>query len=476
MVRDAAGEIEGTAAFLVDITERKRAEALASRLAAIVTSTDDAIIGTDANATITSWNDAAERIYGYRAGEAIGRNVAMLLLPGQREQTAAIRDGLPAGERVERLETVRRHKNGHHVAVSLTISSIRDTAGAVIGVSTIARDITQQQAMAEQLRASEELYRATVEHAPIGIGMVSLDGRWVRANRALCDMTGYSESELQTRSFQQIIHPDDVAASLDLARRLMAGEIDRVETDRRYLRADGSLLWVHVSVALVRDRTGQPTHRVVQILDISRQKHDQERLLAVAREREALRAIATLVASEAPPDAVFAAAAEHVADVLHGDFAAITRLEPTGQARLIGSWSAPHLPLAPTGLLVDLRAPTAVAHTLRTGQLANRSRYDEPVHDEPLHDEPLHDAVVPVRSGLAAPIEVNGKLWGAVSVGWETEAAVDPQAPERIGRIADLVSLAVAGAQVRQQLTRAAQATRLESHHRNAIARRRLAP
>ena len=169
-------------------------------------------------------------------------------------------------------------------------------------------------------------------------------------------------------------------------------------------------------------------------------------LVTHTREQEALRSLATLVASESPPRAVVAAAAERVAEILQADFGVVARLEPTGQARLVGSWSAAGLPKAPLGVILDLDGPTAVSTTLRTGRPANIAGYGDAVGA----------AWIPVRSGIAAPIQVNGTLWGALSVGWQHEAVADPRADERMARVADLVSLAIAGAEAREQLSRLA--------------------
>ena len=422
------------------------AEAAASQLAAIVASTDDAVIGKTLTGEVTSWNAAAERIYGYSATEAIGQHISFLLPPGRTDEIDSILRRLNAGAVVEHLETVRRRKDGRAIDVSLTISPVFTGDGAIVGASTIARDITEKKALARQLAASAQLLRATIDHAPIGMSMTSLDGRLLQVNPALCQMTGYSEADLLALDYQAITHPDDVEESVSHVNRLIAGEIDSINIEKRYVRPDGSVLWAQLTTSRAFDAAGQPTHLVSQVLDITQRKRDAARLEAHACEQEALRSLATLVASESQPRMVFAAAAERVAEVLEADFGGVTRLEPTGEARLVGSWSAAGFPEARIGSLIDLSAPTALSATLRTGAPANLSRYVEPLDHPP----------IPVRSGLAAPIEVNGSVWGAVSVGWADEGAADAEADQRIARIAHLVSLAVSGAEAREQLSRLA--------------------
>ncbi len=438
----AGPEGEATA----DGGERNAADTTAARLAAVIASTNDAVIAKTLDGEILDWNPAAERIYGYTAAEAIGQHIAALLAPDQHDEIRKILARVSAGEHIEQLEAVRRHRDGHDLHVSLTISPIRDRHGRIVGASTIARDISAQLAMARRLRASEQLYRTTVDCAPIGIAIVNADGEMISVNRALCSMTGYSEPGLLAVTLRDITHPDDLAADLERLERLRAGELDRLDIENRLMRADGGVLHTHTSIALVRDDAGRPLHRVVQIEDITQRHDDEARLQTHAREQEALRALATLVAGQAEPAVVLTAAASRAAEVLGADFGAVAQLDACGTARLVGSWSAPGFPQVAPCAIVDLDAPTAVAATLRTGLAANIDRYEPPL------DRPW----IPVRSGLAAPIEVDGRLWGAVSVGWAHEAVADPHAGQRIARVADLVSLAVVGAESREKLARQA--------------------
>ena len=138
------GEFMHTRCFTRDITDRKRAEEQTAKLAAIVESSDDTIIGKTLGGIITSWNDAATRMYGYTAEEAIGRHISFLAPEERSEELADIISKIKRGERVTNLETVRVRKNGTRLDVSLTISPIRDGEGHPIGASTIARNITEQ--------------------------------------------------------------------------------------------------------------------------------------------------------------------------------------------------------------------------------------------------------------------------------------------------------------------------------------------
>jgi PAS domain S-box-containing protein len=147
VLRDDQGRIVGGINLLMDITDRKTAEVESQRdtllLSAIVGSSDDAIVSKDLNGVITSWNKSAERLFGYTSEEAIGKTVAELLIPGDRQdEEPNILDRLRHGERVDHFETVRRRKDGALLDVSLTISPLRDPNGRIIGASKIARDIS----------------------------------------------------------------------------------------------------------------------------------------------------------------------------------------------------------------------------------------------------------------------------------------------------------------------------------------------
>ena len=144
-----------------DVGERRQAEETLFRLAAIVDSSEDAIVGKTLDGTITSWNAGAERLYGYRAAEVVGKPISLLMPPERPDELPEIMSRLRAGERVEPYETVRRRQDGSLVEVSVSISPIKDLAGRVIGASAIARDVTAQRRLQEELRRrAEELAEA----------------------------------------------------------------------------------------------------------------------------------------------------------------------------------------------------------------------------------------------------------------------------------------------------------------------------
>ncbi|MEN0053254.1 MAG: PAS domain S-box protein [Mucilaginibacter sp.] len=149
---DARGKIVGASKIARDITERKQAEEHQARLAAIINTSDDAIIGKTLQGIITSWNNGAERIFGYSESEALGKHISLLIPQERLNEEDHIIGNIAAGKRVDHFETVRLAKDGRLIDISLSVSPITDHAGKIIGASKIARDISEQKAAAEEIK------------------------------------------------------------------------------------------------------------------------------------------------------------------------------------------------------------------------------------------------------------------------------------------------------------------------------------
>jgi PAS domain S-box-containing protein len=168
-IKDAKGNIVGAAKIVRDITRQKKLEEAALRLAAIVESSDDAIASKDLNGIITSWNRSAEKLFGYTAEEIIGKPVLVIIPPELHHDEDMILSKIRRGERIEHFETIRLHKSGERIEVSLTISPIKDDDGNVIGAAKIVRNITETNKIERALRTTEKLaaagrMAATVAH------------------------------------------------------------------------------------------------------------------------------------------------------------------------------------------------------------------------------------------------------------------------------------------------------------------------
>jgi PAS domain S-box-containing protein len=163
LLRDAEGKVAGGINMLLDITEQKEATRTSHLLAAIVDSSDDAIVSKTLDGIITSWNKSAERLFGYTAEEAIGQHITLIVPQDRLYEETTIIERLRRGERIDHFETARRRKDGTLLDVSLTISPVRDSAGRVVGASKVARDITERKRAEQALRESEERAQTLAE-------------------------------------------------------------------------------------------------------------------------------------------------------------------------------------------------------------------------------------------------------------------------------------------------------------------------
>src|SRR5918996_6306708 len=153
-LRDADGNLLGAVNALIDVTERKKIEDAARRLAAIVDSSDDAIVSKDLNGIIRSWNPAAERIFGYTESEIVGRSIRMIIPEDRQAEEDDVLAKIAKGEHISHFDTVRRRKDGTEIPVSLTVSPIRDDEDRIVGASKIARDISDRRAADDAIRES----------------------------------------------------------------------------------------------------------------------------------------------------------------------------------------------------------------------------------------------------------------------------------------------------------------------------------
>src|SRR6266849_3360763 len=244
-----------------DVTERKRTEDEWFRLAAIVESSEDAIIGENLNGIITTWNKGAEHIYGYAPGEIIGRSVSVLNPPERSDEIPQILYKLSRGQRIEPYETMHLTKDGKHIHIALTVSSIRDRSGKSIGFSAVCRDITERKQAEEKLRAQEEAlrsserrYRSIFEGAVHGIYRVGLDGQFLEVNPALVEMLGYNSAD----DVLKLNAATDVHVYREGSPTLVQKWLPekRIEDEATWRRRDGTIMTVHLNGRTLTDEQG----------------------------------------------------------------------------------------------------------------------------------------------------------------------------------------------------------------------------
>ncbi len=243
-------------------------------LAAIVDSSDDAIISKDLNGTITSWNKGAEHLFGYTPQEAIGRNISLIIPTERRSEEITILDRIRRGERVDHFETVRIRKNGTTLDVSLTISPLKDAAGRILGASKIARDITQrklgQKALAEQARL--------LDLSRDAILVRDSQDRITYWNHGAVELYGYSPEEALGRVSHDLLRtqfPEPLEQITEKLRR-----DGRWTGDLVHLRKDGTEIVVISRWQIDRDAHGNVIATLETNNDITAQKHSEEQLRA----------------------------------------------------------------------------------------------------------------------------------------------------------------------------------------------------
>jgi PAS domain S-box-containing protein len=166
------------------------------------------------------------------------------------------------------------------VAEIVSVPIMFEGQRAILG---LIRDIGRRVEAEQALRESEEKFGNAFRHSPHGMAFVSPDGRWLKANRALCEMLGYTEDELFERNFADVTHPDDVPVDLEHLRGLVAGEITSYDRIKRYRHKDGRFIWVSLAVSVIHDAAGMPAYFIAQMQDITLQKEMQERSLEAQR-------------------------------------------------------------------------------------------------------------------------------------------------------------------------------------------------
>jgi PAS domain S-box-containing protein len=244
-----------------------------------------AVYTCDTEGRITFYNRRAAELWGRepRLGTDEAKFCGSLRLwqtdgsPLPHDQTpvaACIRDG----RSTRNTEVIIERPDGARVLVSVNIDPLYNKAGGRTGAINVFEDITERKRAEEALRASEERFRGTFENAAVGIAHTHPSRRFLRVNEKFCSIVGYPRAELLQRTYQDITHPDDVAASIEASEKLLRGQSPGLPLETRYLRKDGSPVWVELSASLQWDAQGQPAYLIAIVQDISERKRLEEAL------------------------------------------------------------------------------------------------------------------------------------------------------------------------------------------------------
>jgi PAS domain S-box-containing protein len=281
------GVMIGASIIARDSTERKQLERDARHLAAIVESSDDAIISKDLDGTIISWNRGAERIFGYTPDEVIGRSIRLIVPPDRQGEEDRVLATVRRNEVVDHFETLRIRKDGTIVPISLTVSPIRSAAGDIIGASKIARDLSRvQSAQRDALRLA-----AIVDSSDDAIISKDLNGVVMSWNSAAEAIFGFSASEMVGQSIRRLIADDRQQEEDEVLSGIRRGErVEHYETVR--LRKDGAPIHVSLTVSPIRSQDGTvigASKIARDITDRKRAEEERQLLLGIARDASRLR-------------------------------------------------------------------------------------------------------------------------------------------------------------------------------------------
>ncbi len=262
-------------------------EVALAKLAAIVMSSDDAIIGKSLDGIIMSWNDGAETVFGYPAGEVVGQPISRLLLSDRPGDVPEMLARIAGGGHVRNIETMGIRKDGRRIDLSLTLSPVKDHDGRVIGASTIARDITERKRIESALRESEARFHMMADTAPVMVWTAAADGRLTFVNKQWLEFTGRSLAEELGRGWLEALHEHDRSRCLDTFRgAINSGQPFSMEY--RLRRADGQYRWV-VNTGVPRlDRDGALVGFIGSALDLTERKEIEDQLRKALKDKESL--------------------------------------------------------------------------------------------------------------------------------------------------------------------------------------------
>lgn len=260
---------------MMDITDNKLNEIEMGKLAAIVLTSEDAIISKNLQGNITSWNSAATRMFGYQAAEVIGKSVYILIPPSRVDEEVSILTQIKRGQLVSSFQTKRLTKDGKVLDISLTISPIKNAAGEIVGASKIARDITGQKEIENRLIESESKFRLLANSMAQLVWTGDVEGNLNYFNQAVYDYSGFNYEDLQKEGWLQIVHPDDREENIiKWNQAISTGEYFIVE--HRFKRSDGQYRWQLSRAIPQRDVNGNIQMWVGTSTDIHEIKENEQ--------------------------------------------------------------------------------------------------------------------------------------------------------------------------------------------------------
>jgi PAS domain S-box-containing protein len=411
-LRDGGGRVIGVSKIARDITDRKNTERAAAQLAAIVQSSDDAIIGKDLNNIITSWNRGAERLFGYPSGEMLGTSIMRLISPEHRQQENDILESVKHGQSMEQFETVRQTKDGRSIHVSVTASPIQDTGGKIVGVSKVARDITVRKQMELALRESEERFRTMANSMAQLAWIARADGFIVWYNRRWYEYTGTTPEQMEGWGWQSVHAPDSLPNVLIAWKAAIAA---RQVFDMEFpLRGADGIYRTFLSRGIpVKDPAGQVQQWFGTNTDISERKEAEEKVKGQLARVALFNQIARAIGNRLDLNSILQIVCNSLEDNLPVDFScACTCDEPANTLEVVRVGTKSEPTAIASGLIQQSVIPM--------DENLSRCVMEQLVYEPDTSRVPFpfsHKlARVGLRSLVMAPLRVEGTVFGVLVV------------------------------------------------------------
>jgi PAS domain S-box-containing protein len=418
-------------------------------LSAIVDSSDDAIISKDLNGIIKSWNAGAERIFGFSEQEAVGRSITLIIPDERLDEERLIIGKIRTGERVDHFETVRRHKNGTNVPISLTVSPIRNASGVIVGASKVARDITDS----IQADTRQAILSAIVESSDDAIISKDLNGIITSWNHGAQQIFGYTEQEMIGKSITLLIPEDRLNEEDIIISNIKNGKrIDHFETFRK--DKQGREIPVSVTISPIRDRTGKIIGASKVGRNISDQLQTQADLKKHMRNLEILNSIGKSIAEKMDFKSILQTVTDATTKITGAAFGAFfyNTVNQRDEAFTLYTLSG-----APKEAFEKFGMPrnTAIFHPTFSGQSV--VRLDDVTQDPRYGHNSPHQGMpkghLPVVSYLAVPvISTSGEVIGGLFFGHPKAGVFQPEHEDLVVNIAAQAAIALDNSRLFEQV------------------------
>jgi diguanylate cyclase (GGDEF)-like protein/PAS domain S-box-containing protein len=247
----------------------------------IIESAHEAFISIDEAGRIVEWNSRAEHDFGWSRQEAIGRPLAETIIPEphRARHLEGLRRYVETGDSKilnRRIDVTALRRDGSEFPVELSITALKRADG--LRFNAFVHDVSERREAEYALHEAKERFRRAFDDAAVGMAIVSPEGRWLRVNRSLAEMTGYDQERLSSMSFREITHPEDLPKDRPALEALLDGSRERFQTEQRYLHAEGHPIWVSLNMSAVRDASGELLYLISQMQDITERKEAEAQL------------------------------------------------------------------------------------------------------------------------------------------------------------------------------------------------------